>query len=101
MWPDAMIYLFFSFLNLLLANWIELINGNLFLWQALEECETLGTPPTEQSRIELEFRIEEAKENIRKAEVMRAARLSPFAHTCDILKHVCTCFLATNTKGEV
>ncbi|KTF84442.1 hypothetical protein cypCar_00043231 [Cyprinus carpio] len=38
---------------------------------ALEECETLGTPPTEQSRNELEFRIEEAKENIRKAETVK------------------------------
>lgn len=99
MWPDAMIFFFF-FLNLLLANWIELINGNLFLWQALEECETLGTPPTEQSRIELEFRIEEAKENIRKAEVMRAARLSPFAHTCDILKHACCVFVRLTQKEK-
>lgn len=40
-----------------------------FYWQTLEECETLGTPTTEQSRNELEFRIEEAKEKIRKAEV--------------------------------
>ncbi|XP_043085203.1 F-BAR and double SH3 domains protein 2-like [Puntigrus tetrazona] len=39
--------------------------------RALEECETLGTPPTEQSRNELEFRIEEAKENIRKAETVK------------------------------
>lgn len=74
----------FFFLRWFLANWIELINGNLLLWQALEECETLGTPPTEQSRIELEFRIEEAKENIRKAEVMCAACLSPFTHFCDV-----------------
>ncbi|XP_052008397.1 F-BAR and double SH3 domains protein 2 isoform X2 [Xyrauchen texanus] len=36
-----------------------------------EECEALGTPPTEQSRNELEFRIEEAKENIRKAETVK------------------------------
>ncbi|XP_051953464.1 F-BAR and double SH3 domains protein 2-like isoform X1 [Xyrauchen texanus] len=37
----------------------------------VEECETLGTPPTEQNRNELEFRIEEAKENIRKAETVK------------------------------
>ena len=37
--------------------------------QALEECETLGIPPTEQGRNDLELKIEEAKENIRKAEV--------------------------------
>uniref|UniRef100_A0A8C2I9V3 F-BAR and double SH3 domains protein 2 n=1 Tax=Cyprinus carpio TaxID=7962 RepID=A0A8C2I9V3_CYPCA len=39
--------------------------------RTLEECETLGTPPTEQSRNELEFRIEEIKENIRKAETIK------------------------------
>ncbi|XP_016402983.1 F-BAR and double SH3 domains protein 2-like [Sinocyclocheilus rhinocerous] len=39
--------------------------------RALEECETLGTLPTEQSRNELEFRIEEAKESIRKAETIK------------------------------
>ncbi|XP_059421346.1 F-BAR and double SH3 domains protein 2-like isoform X1 [Carassius carassius] len=39
--------------------------------RTLEECETLGTPPTEQSRNELEFRIEEIKENIRKAETLK------------------------------
>lgn len=39
--------------------------------RTLEECEMLGTPATEQSRNELEFRIEEAKENIRKAETVK------------------------------
>ncbi|XP_057203298.1 F-BAR and double SH3 domains protein 2 isoform X1 [Triplophysa rosa] len=39
--------------------------------RTLEECETLGTPTTEQSRNELEFRIEEAKEKIRKAETVK------------------------------
>lgn len=92
---------FWFFSSWFLANCIELINGNLFLWQALEECETLGTPPTEQSRIELEFRIEEAKENIRKAEVMCAACLSPFTHTCDVLKHVQRFFFRVTPKEKV
>ncbi|RXM32292.1 F-BAR and double SH3 domains protein 2, partial [Acipenser ruthenus] len=37
--------------------------------RALEEYDTHGVVPTEQSRIELEQKVEEAKENIRKAEV--------------------------------
>uniref|UniRef100_A0A671R460 F-BAR and double SH3 domains protein 2-like n=1 Tax=Sinocyclocheilus anshuiensis TaxID=1608454 RepID=A0A671R460_9TELE len=52
--------------------------------RALEECETLGTPPTEQSRNELEFRIEEAKESIRKAETLKLK-----AEAClDLLRQV-------------
>ncbi|XP_049339282.1 F-BAR and double SH3 domains protein 2 isoform X2 [Astyanax mexicanus] len=39
--------------------------------RTLEECERQGTPPSEQSRNDLEFRIEEAKENIRKAETVK------------------------------
>uniref|UniRef100_A0A3B4CNE0 FCH and double SH3 domains 2 n=1 Tax=Pygocentrus nattereri TaxID=42514 RepID=A0A3B4CNE0_PYGNA len=39
--------------------------------RALEECERQGTPPSEQSRNDLEFKIEEAKENIRKAETVK------------------------------
>ncbi|TRZ02151.1 hypothetical protein DNTS_014242 [Danionella cerebrum] len=39
--------------------------------RALEECETLGTPSSEQGRSELEFRIEEAKESMRKAETVK------------------------------
>ncbi|CAB1349277.1 unnamed protein product [Coregonus sp. 'balchen'] len=34
----------------------------------LEECETLGVPQTEQGRLDLELKIEDTKENIRKAE---------------------------------
>ncbi|MGH0171166.1 UNVERIFIED_CONTAM: hypothetical protein FKN15_067471 [Acipenser sinensis] len=39
--------------------------------RALEECDTHGVVPTEQSRIELEQKVEEAKENIRKAETVK------------------------------
>uniref|UniRef100_A0A4W4HL80 FCH and double SH3 domains 2 n=1 Tax=Electrophorus electricus TaxID=8005 RepID=A0A4W4HL80_ELEEL len=39
--------------------------------RVLEECERQGTPPTEQSRNDLEFKMEEAKENIRKAETVK------------------------------
>ncbi|XP_027002614.1 F-BAR and double SH3 domains protein 2 isoform X2 [Tachysurus fulvidraco] len=39
--------------------------------RALEECERQGTPPTEQSRNDLEFKIEEAREHIRKAETVK------------------------------
>lgn len=38
-------------------------------FQCLEECESHGLPPTEQGRIDLEIKIEDTKENIRKAEV--------------------------------
>nr|XP_023994403.1 F-BAR and double SH3 domains protein 2-like [Salvelinus alpinus] len=37
--------------------------------RSLEECETLGVPQTEQGRLDLELKIEDTKENIRKAEV--------------------------------
>ncbi|XP_058884522.1 F-BAR and double SH3 domains protein 2 isoform X1 [Acipenser ruthenus] len=39
--------------------------------RALEEYDTHGVVPTEQSRIELEQKVEEAKENIRKAETVK------------------------------
>ncbi|XP_066541076.1 F-BAR and double SH3 domains protein 2 isoform X2 [Hoplias malabaricus] len=39
--------------------------------RVLEECERQGTPPSEQSRNDLEYKIEEAKENIRKAETVK------------------------------
>ncbi|XP_076138128.1 F-BAR and double SH3 domains protein 2 isoform X2 [Alosa pseudoharengus] len=39
--------------------------------RCVEECETLGIPPTEQGRNDLELRIDEAKENIRKAETIK------------------------------
>ncbi|XP_063061417.1 F-BAR and double SH3 domains protein 2-like isoform X2 [Engraulis encrasicolus] len=39
--------------------------------RALEECETLGMPPTEQGRNDMELRIEDAKEAIRKAETVK------------------------------
>uniref|UniRef100_A0AAY4DD29 F-BAR and double SH3 domains protein 2 n=1 Tax=Denticeps clupeoides TaxID=299321 RepID=A0AAY4DD29_9TELE len=39
--------------------------------RALEEFESLGVPPTEQSRSDLELKIEETKENIRKAETVK------------------------------
>jgi len=38
-------------------------------FQCLEECENHGLPPTEQGRLDLELKIEDTKENIRKAEV--------------------------------
>lgn len=38
-------------------------------FQCLEECEGHGLPPTEQGRLDLEMKIEDTKENIRKAEV--------------------------------
>lgn len=37
--------------------------------QCLEECDSLGLPPSEQGRLDLELKIEDTKENIRKAEV--------------------------------
>nr|XP_057935015.1 F-BAR and double SH3 domains protein 2-like isoform X4 [Doryrhamphus excisus] len=39
--------------------------------RSLEECETHGLPPTEQGRADLEMKIEESKENIRKAETIK------------------------------
>ncbi|KAG7470948.1 hypothetical protein MATL_G00119280 [Megalops atlanticus] len=39
--------------------------------RTLEECETHGVLPSEQSRNDLELKIEEAKENIRKAETVK------------------------------
>uniref|UniRef100_A0AAZ3NQF4 F-BAR and double SH3 domains protein 2 n=1 Tax=Oncorhynchus tshawytscha TaxID=74940 RepID=A0AAZ3NQF4_ONCTS len=39
--------------------------------RSLEECETLGVPQTEQGRLDLELKIEDTKENIRKAEVLK------------------------------
>lgn len=41
----------------------------LCCFQSLEECESHGLPPTEQGRLDLELKIEDTKENIRKAEV--------------------------------
>ncbi|XP_041734079.2 F-BAR and double SH3 domains protein 2-like isoform X2 [Coregonus clupeaformis] len=37
----------------------------------LEECETLGVPQTEQGRLDLELKMEDTKENIRKAETVK------------------------------
>ncbi|KAF1393953.1 hypothetical protein PFLUV_G00021410 [Perca fluviatilis] len=37
----------------------------------LEECENHGLPPTEQGRLDLELKIEDTKENIRKAETIK------------------------------
>ncbi|XP_071381417.1 F-BAR and double SH3 domains protein 2-like isoform X1 [Centroberyx affinis] len=39
--------------------------------RSLEECESHGLPPTEQSRADLELKIEDTKENIRKAETIK------------------------------
>ncbi|XP_046892426.1 F-BAR and double SH3 domains protein 2-like isoform X2 [Hypomesus transpacificus] len=39
--------------------------------RTLEECETHGVSPSEQARSELELRIEEARENMRKAEIVK------------------------------
>ncbi|XP_034025293.1 F-BAR and double SH3 domains protein 2-like isoform X4 [Thalassophryne amazonica] len=39
--------------------------------RSLEECESHGLPPTEQTRADLELRIEDTKENIRKAETIK------------------------------
>ncbi|XP_051933719.1 F-BAR and double SH3 domains protein 2-like isoform X3 [Hippocampus zosterae] len=39
--------------------------------RSLEECESHGMPPTEQGRSDLEMKIEESKENIRKAETIK------------------------------
>lgn len=41
----------------------------LFHLQCLEECDGHGLPPTEQGRLDLELKIEDTKENMRKAEV--------------------------------
>ncbi|XP_075906035.1 F-BAR and double SH3 domains protein 2 isoform X2 [Nelusetta ayraudi] len=39
--------------------------------RCLEECDSLGLPPTEQGRLDLELKIEDTKENIRKAETVK------------------------------
>ncbi|XP_070983306.1 F-BAR and double SH3 domains protein 2-like isoform X1 [Oncorhynchus clarkii lewisi] len=39
--------------------------------RSLEECETLGVPQTEQGRLDLELKIEDTKESIRKAETVK------------------------------
>ncbi|XP_054461545.1 F-BAR and double SH3 domains protein 2-like [Anoplopoma fimbria] len=39
--------------------------------RCLEECEGHGLPPTEQGRLDLELKIEDTKENIRKAETIK------------------------------
>ncbi|KAL7401383.1 hypothetical protein ABVT39_027205 [Epinephelus coioides] len=39
--------------------------------RCLEECESHGLPPTEQGRLDLEMKIEDTKENIRKAETIK------------------------------
>uniref|UniRef100_A0A3Q3LN86 FCH and double SH3 domains 2 n=1 Tax=Mastacembelus armatus TaxID=205130 RepID=A0A3Q3LN86_9TELE len=39
--------------------------------RSLEECESHGLPPTEQGRLELEMKIEDTKESIRKAETIK------------------------------
>lgn len=62
--------------------------------QSLEECESHGLPPTEQGRSDLEMKIEESKENIRKAEVCDF--LSPADATLSAAwcwKHFCSCYL--------
>lgn len=41
----------------------------LLYFQCLEECESHGLPPSEQGRLDLELKIEDTKENMRKAEV--------------------------------
>uniref|UniRef100_A0A6Q2ZGV0 F-BAR and double SH3 domains protein 2 n=1 Tax=Esox lucius TaxID=8010 RepID=A0A6Q2ZGV0_ESOLU len=38
---------------------------------SLRECETLGVPPSEQGRLDLELKIDETKEHLRKAEVLK------------------------------
>uniref|UniRef100_A0A3B4T925 F-BAR and double SH3 domains protein 2 n=1 Tax=Seriola dumerili TaxID=41447 RepID=A0A3B4T925_SERDU len=39
--------------------------------RSLEECESHGLPATEQGRLDLELKIEDTKENIRKAETIK------------------------------
>ncbi|XP_024132583.1 F-BAR and double SH3 domains protein 2 isoform X4 [Oryzias melastigma] len=39
--------------------------------RSLEECESHGLPPTEQGRLELEMKIEDTKEMMRKAETIK------------------------------
>ncbi|XP_059187201.1 F-BAR and double SH3 domains protein 2-like isoform X1 [Centropristis striata] len=39
--------------------------------RCLEECESHGLPPTEQGRLDLEMKIEDTKENMRKAETIK------------------------------
>ncbi|KAJ3590034.1 hypothetical protein NHX12_007991 [Muraenolepis orangiensis] len=51
--------------------------------RSLEECESHGLPSTEQGRLDLELKIEDTKECIRKAEVC-----------------VCVCVCASKSKGK-
>lgn len=46
-----------------------LIRPCVWQFQCLEECDSHGLPPTEQGRLDLELKIEDTKENMRKAEV--------------------------------
>lgn len=39
--------------------------------RSLEECESHGLPPTEQGRLDLELKIEDTKESMRKAETIK------------------------------
>ncbi|XP_068172574.1 F-BAR and double SH3 domains protein 2-like [Antennarius striatus] len=39
--------------------------------RCLEECDSHGLPPTEQGRLDLEMKIDDTKENIRKAETIK------------------------------
>uniref|UniRef100_A0A3Q0QZ23 FCH and double SH3 domains 2 n=1 Tax=Amphilophus citrinellus TaxID=61819 RepID=A0A3Q0QZ23_AMPCI len=39
--------------------------------RSLEECESHGLPPTEQGRLDLEMKIEDTKESMRKAETIK------------------------------
>uniref|UniRef100_A0A672FF57 FCH and double SH3 domains 2 n=1 Tax=Salarias fasciatus TaxID=181472 RepID=A0A672FF57_SALFA len=39
--------------------------------RSLEECESHGLPPTEQGRLDLELKIEDTKENMRKSETIK------------------------------
>ncbi|XP_076002719.1 F-BAR and double SH3 domains protein 2 isoform X2 [Genypterus blacodes] len=43
----------------------------IYYKRSLEECESHGLPPLEQSRVDLELKIEDTKENIRKAETVK------------------------------
>lgn len=44
-----------------------------YFWQTLEELECHGPVMSEQTRVELEQKIDEARESIRKAEVRKAS----------------------------
>ena len=56
-------------------------------FQSLEECESHGLPNTEQGRLDLELKIEDTKENMRKAEV------------CDI--YLLSCYLSHVTEDKL